>query len=97
MPRLPKACRAGISPYISLPVSPSPQHRQRMTQARLDVVGIGNAIVDVIAHADDAFLAREGLVKGTMTLVDAPRVVGPPSKETLQGALKDVLRAAASA
>jgi sugar/nucleoside kinase (ribokinase family) len=44
-----------------------------MTSANFDVVGIGNAIVDVIAHADDAFLAREGLVKGTMTLVDAPR------------------------
>jgi sugar/nucleoside kinase (ribokinase family) len=54
-----------------------------MTSANFDVVGIGNAIVDVIAHADDAFLAREGLVKGTMTLVDAPRaealyqVMGP--------------------
>src|SRR5882762_3699956 len=44
-----------------------------MTQTNIDVVGIGNAIVDVIAHADDAFLARERLVKGTMTLIDAPR------------------------
>src|SRR5215469_16345846 len=47
--------------------------RQDMSQASLDVIGIGNAIVDVIAHADDAFVEREGLVKGTMTLVDAPR------------------------
>ncbi len=44
-----------------------------MTPATIDVVGIGNAIVDVIAHADDAFLTREALVKGTMTLIDAPR------------------------
>jgi sugar/nucleoside kinase (ribokinase family) len=44
-----------------------------MTQANIDVVGIGNAIVDVIAHAEEEFLARETLVKGTMTLVDAPR------------------------
>ena len=44
-----------------------------MTQASIDVVGIGNAIVDVIAHAEDAFLAQEALVKGTMTLVDAAR------------------------
>ncbi len=44
-----------------------------MTQASIDVVGIGNAIVDVIAHADDAFLAQEALVKGTMTLIDAER------------------------
>jgi sugar/nucleoside kinase (ribokinase family) len=44
-----------------------------MTQASIDVVGIGNAIVDVIAHAGDEFLAREALVKGTMTLIDAAR------------------------
>src|SRR5262252_4217829 len=44
-----------------------------MTQASLDVVGIGNAIVDVIAHAEEEFLAREGLVKGTMTLINAAR------------------------
>lgn len=36
----------------------------------LDVLGIGNAIVDVISHADDAFLQEEGLVKGTMALID---------------------------
>jgi len=36
-----------------------------------DVVGIGNALVDVLAHDDDAFLAAHGMVKGTMALVDA--------------------------
>ena len=41
--------------------------------ARFDVVGIGNAIVDVIAHAEDAFLTRHDLAKGAMTLIDAPR------------------------
>lgn len=44
-----------------------------MTASSLDVVGIGNAIVDVIAHADDAFLARHKLAKGTMTLIDEAR------------------------
>src|SRR5947209_15089635 len=44
-----------------------------MTRASIDVVGIGNAIVDVIAHGEDEFLAREGLAKGTMTLIDADR------------------------
>ncbi|HYM01384.1 MAG TPA: adenosine kinase [Stellaceae bacterium] len=44
-----------------------------MAAASFDVVGIGNAIVDVIAQADDAFLARQALVKGTMALVDAER------------------------
>src|SRR5215831_516847 len=44
-----------------------------MTQASIDVLGIGNAIVDVIAHADEAFLEREALPKGAMTLIDAER------------------------
>ncbi|WP_067113078.1 adenosine kinase [Sphingopyxis granuli] len=39
--------------------------------ARFDVVAIGNAIVDVIARADDALIAAEGLVKGSMRLIDA--------------------------
>ena len=38
-----------------------------------DVVGIGNAIVDVQTRTDDALLASQGLVKGTMALIDAPR------------------------
>src|ERR1044071_8529 len=39
----------------------------------IDVVGIGNAIVDVIAHADEEFLTQERLAKGAMTLIDAAR------------------------
>ena len=42
-----------------------------MTSARHDVLCIGNAIVDVIAHADETFLHRFGVVKGSMTLIDA--------------------------
>jgi sugar/nucleoside kinase (ribokinase family) len=42
-----------------------------MTQPSLDVIAIGNAIVDVIADADDAFLDAEGLTKGSMRLIDA--------------------------
>ena len=42
-----------------------------MTEPRLDVLCIGNAIVDVIAAADDAFLEAEGLDKGAMRLIDA--------------------------
>jgi sugar/nucleoside kinase (ribokinase family) len=38
---------------------------------RLDVLCIGNAIVDVIANATDDFLTAEGLVKGSMRLIDA--------------------------
>ena len=39
-----------------------------------DVVGIGNAIVDIIGRCDDAFLARHGRSKGSMQLVDAAAV-----------------------
>ena len=42
-----------------------------MTETRLDVLCIGNAIVDIIADCDDAFLAAEGLTKGMMRLIDA--------------------------
>ena len=38
--------------------------------AELDVLGIGNAIVNVLAHCDDAFLDAEGLVKGSMNLIE---------------------------
>jgi sugar/nucleoside kinase (ribokinase family) len=41
--------------------------------ALFDVAAIGNAIVDVIAPADDAFLDAERLAKGAMTLIDASR------------------------
>ena len=40
-------------------------------QNRLDIVAIGNAIVDVLAPTTDEFLAREGLAKGGMQLIDA--------------------------
>jgi sugar/nucleoside kinase (ribokinase family) len=39
-----------------------------------DVVGIGNAIVDIIGRCDEAFLARHGCAKGSMQLVDAAAV-----------------------
>lgn len=42
-----------------------------MTDKSLDVLCIGNAVVDVIAAADDDFLAQEGLDKGSMRLIDA--------------------------
>ena len=44
-----------------------------MNAPALDVVGIGNAIVDVIAQADDRFLAAQDLSKGPMAPLDAAR------------------------
>jgi fructokinase len=41
-----------------------------MTGKSLDVVGIGNAIVDVLVQAEEGFLDNHGLTKGTMALVD---------------------------
>ncbi len=38
-----------------------------------DVVGIGNAMVDILAHADEEFLATHNMIKGAMVLVDADR------------------------
>ena len=41
-----------------------------MTEPTLDIVAIGNAIVDVIAQADEAFVVSEGVAKGSMRLMD---------------------------
>ncbi len=45
------------------------------SEKKYDVVGIGNAIVDVIAQQDDEFIDRFGLTKGSMELIDADRAV----------------------
>ncbi len=42
-----------------------------MIETRYDITGIGNAIVDLLARADDAFLSRHDMPKGAMTLIDA--------------------------
>ena len=44
-----------------------------MQETRYDVVGIGNAIVDIIGRCDDAFLSKHDLAKGFMRLIDAQR------------------------
>ena len=44
-----------------------------MNPARFDVLGIGNAIVDVIARAEEDFLLAQGMRKGSMMLIDEAR------------------------
>ena len=44
-----------------------------MTDAKYDVLGIGNAIFDVLVHADEAFLAKHAMTKGSMALIDEAR------------------------
>ena len=50
-------------------MQPAVQH------ATFDVVGVGNAIVDVLAAVDDTFIEQHDLAKGSMTLVDAQRAL----------------------
>jgi sugar/nucleoside kinase (ribokinase family) len=52
-----------------------------MTDTRYDVLGLGNAIVDVIARTDDDFLSLHNLHKGSMTLIEEGRA------EALYGAM----------
>jgi adenosine kinase len=44
-----------------------------MPDLKYDVLGLGNAIVDVLARAEDDFLVRQGMHKGAMTLIDEAR------------------------
>ena len=46
-----------------------------MTAHTLDVVCIGNALVDVLAKAEDSFLEAHGIPKGSMTLIDEARAL----------------------
>lgn len=66
-----------------------------------DLLGIGNAIVDVLARCDDAFVSRHGLNKGAMTLVDAARAetlyaAMPPAVEVSGGSAANTMAAFAS-
>ena len=42
-----------------------------MAETQHDIVGLGSAIVDIIARCDDEFITQQGLDKGTMRLIDA--------------------------
>src|SRR5258706_16126431 len=44
-----------------------------MTTAKYDVLGIGNAIFDVLVQTDESFLSRHGMTKGGMALIDEAR------------------------
>src|SRR5437899_10504466 len=44
-----------------------------MTSAKYDVLGIGNAIFDILVQTDESFLSRHGMIKGGMSLIDEAR------------------------
>src|SRR4051812_35554210 len=72
-----------------------------MPDRRLDVLAIGNAIVDVIADTGDEFLAREGMHKGAMRLIDeaeATRLYGAmgPAREASGGSAANTVAGIAS-
>ncbi|MGE0223117.1 MAG: adenosine kinase [Acetobacteraceae bacterium] len=72
-----------------------------MTAVRFDILGIGNAIVDVVAAVDDPFLSRHDMRKGAMMLVDAAAAEGvyaamPPAKETSGGSAANTCAVAAA-
>lgn len=63
---------------------------------KYQVVGIGNAMVDVLARADDAFLADAGIGKGIMQLIDMDRAVSlyasvGPAKEISGGSAANTI------
>ncbi|MBN8901577.1 MAG: adenosine kinase [Rhodospirillales bacterium 69-11] len=73
----------------------------RVTAPTYDILGIGNAIVDVVARADDQFLSRHDMHKGAMILVDAAAAEGiyaamPPGLESSGGSAGNTCAVAAA-
>ncbi len=71
-----------------------------MSPARFDVLGIGNAIVDVLASTDDGFIAKHDMVKGGMQLISAEQAEAlyaamPPGQETSGGSAANTVAVAA--
>jgi fructokinase len=67
---------------------------------RFDILGIGNAIVDVLAPVDEQFITKHDMRKGSMTLVDAARAEAiyaamPPGQETSGGCAANTCAVAA--
>lgn len=72
-----------------------------MTDTRYDVLGVGNAIVDVLASVDDAFIEQHGLAKDAMLLIDEDRAQAlyeafPPAQEISGGSAANTLAGVAS-
>jgi sugar/nucleoside kinase (ribokinase family) len=71
-----------------------------MAAARFDILGIGNAIVDVVARAEENFLSRHDMHKGTMALIDAAAAerlyaAMPPGQESSGGSAANTCAVAA--
>jgi len=72
-----------------------------MTEVLYDILGIGNAIVDVVAATDDQFLSRHDMHKGAMRLIDTAQAdllyaAMPPGKESSGGSVANTCAVAAA-
>jgi sugar/nucleoside kinase (ribokinase family) len=72
-----------------------------MPEVRFDVVGVGNAIVDVIANVEDSFIETHGLNRASMTLIDEDRAhtlyeAMPPGIEASGGSAANTMAGLAS-
>jgi len=72
-----------------------------VTETTFDILGIGNAIVDVVARAEDTFLSRHDMHKGAMILVDAEQAEAiyaamPPGEESSGGSAANTCAVAAA-
>lgn len=71
-----------------------------MSPARFDILGIGNAIVDVVASAEDSFISKHDMTKGGMQLISAAQAEAlyaamPPGQETSGGSAANTVAVAA--
>ena len=71
-----------------------------MSPPRFDLLGIGNAIVDVVASAEDGFLSRHDMRKGSMRLISATEAEAlyaamPPGRESSGGSAANTCAVAA--
>ena len=72
----------------------------RVDRPRFDILGIGNAIVDVVAPVGEAFISRHAMRKGSMTLIDAATAehiyaAMPPGQESSGGSVANTCAVAA--
>ena len=72
-----------------------------MTEVHFDIIGIGNAMVDVVARVEDTFLSRHDMHKGAMILVDAAAAEAlytamPPGSESSGGSAGNTCAVAAA-
>lgn len=72
-----------------------------MAEKTVDVVGVGNAIVDIIAGVEPEFLEANNIAKGTMTLVDQNRAAEiyqkfPPAREMSGGSAANTIASLAN-